>query len=172
MHSEPLGTSGSALRDGVDGREMATTIPAPTPRDVPSLPARHATLHIGVSRRVSVFAVSGPVDTETVQELRRRVRRHVARGAGTVVLDLTASERLTAASYGGVVACARDVVADGGPPVHLVVDTARPAVTLGRLVGLGHLLALYESLAEACHPDPAPPLTVALAVAAPLPRSG
>ncbi|MCD2196883.1 STAS domain-containing protein [Actinomycetospora endophytica] len=143
---------------------MATTIPAGAPRNAPTIPARHSTLHIGISRRLSVFAVSGPIDAETVGELRRRVRSHVAKGAGTVVLDLTGGDRLTAASYAGVVGCAWDVVADGGAPMRLVVDAGRPAVSLTQLVGLGHLLALYESLDEACHPEPAPPLTVALTV--------
>ncbi|NMO91739.1 hypothetical protein [Actinomycetospora sp. TBRC 11914] len=143
---------------------MVTTKSSSSARQVPTGPSRYATLHIGVGRRASVFAVSGRVDPDTVRELRRRVRSHLTRGAGGVVVDVSASEPLTAAAYGGIVACAYDVVDHSGAPMRLVVDPARPAVGLSHLVGLGHLLALYESLTEACHPEPAPPLTTALTV--------
>lgn len=136
---------------------MTTTIESPD-RELP------AALRIHTGRRVAVLSVAGGVGAGDVAALevagRECLRRVAPTGAGRVVVDLRATTRLAPAAFAAVAACGWDVRTTLGRPLALVVDPANPAVNLAHLTGLGEILALYDSLVEACHPDAVPEVFV------------
>ena len=98
-----------------------------------------------------IVTVRGEVDGLTAPRLRTALDHAFGRLDGRVlVLDLTQVEFLGSPGLRVLLDCARVAARTPGyQPMRVVVDQNRPVVLPIEIVGLDHVLALYESVNDA-----------------------